>query len=491
MNISLYHLALDRSGGKPLYRQVYEALKAQIEQQDLSGGTQLPANRLLAKQLGISRNTLVAALDQLVAEGYLISRRGAGVFVSMRNPDHFLVPERVESVAAKRLAVEAQSPNLTAVIPGRLKPGASESSANRSFTVGLPDLDQFPFNQWRRLQARIMRESGRGMLGYSDPHGVAGLRVEVARYVSSARAVKCSVDQVLITAGLQQGLDLMSRLLLRPGDRVAIENPGYPGARVAFTNAGAELLAMPVDESGLIVEQLGLRENIRLAYVTPAHQYPLGGAMPVNRRLQLLQWASERRSWLVEDDYDSEFQFQNRPIPSLQGLGGQRNVIYMGSFSKVLFPGLRIGYLVLPQALVESACALKQSVYGGQPSTDQHVLAEFMNNGMFASHLKRMRSLYARKVALLIWEAQRQLGDRVEIRGGASGMHLVLCMHQEVDDRNLVRRFRLAGFESSALSDHDLNGLAKGLVLGFACADDADIKSGINTLVALLDAPTR
>jgi len=475
------------SSESPLYRQFYQHLKQLILSGELKRETQIPSTRLLAETLGVSRNTVITAIDQLAAEGYVEARRGAGVFVCMDNPDAFFqIPVQTIKSGAEKLTLPLININAQVI-----KPSATAPASNSAFSVGVPDLDAFPFALWRKIYASTFREYSQRLLGYGDPLGLAELRTEISRYVQTSRGVRCTPGQVLITTGAQQGLDLVSRMLIRAGDKVAVEDPGYRGARSAFSMAGANLTSIPVTTAGLDVSALASLQDVKLVYTTPAHQYPNAAALPVNTRLALLGWAKKSQCWIIEDDYDSEFQFESRPIPSLQGLSQHDNVIYVGSFSKTLFPALRLGYLILPVDLVEKACGVKHSVYGAQPTLEQAVTAKFMQQGHFLTHLKRMRSIYGKKSRALVHTLRRNLPEEINILGGKSGMHLVIEFKEKIDDQKLVNSFKQAGFNAAPLSQHYLSHPRSGLILGYGCASLEQIEEGVMALAPLIKIAIR
>jgi GntR family transcriptional regulator/MocR family aminotransferase len=481
-------LVLTPGADKPLHRQLYESLRALVLDGRLASGAQLPATRVLARELGLSRMTIVQAFEQLIAEGYLTGKVGAGTFGASSLPDDLRRGRRPEPPPAvapqqdralsRRGAVIAATPVVTVRDEGR----------PRAFRPGLPALDAFPFDVWRRVAAARFRRPPLELLAYGDPAGYAPLRQAIAGYLGLSRGVRCAAEQVIVVAGSQQALDLIARLLLDPGDSAWVEEPGYMGARAALVGGGAHLVAVPVDGEGLdVAAGVARAPAARLAYVTPSHQYPLGVTMSVARRLALLEWAAQRGAWIIEDDYDSEYRYSGHPIPAMQGLDLQRRVIYVGTFSKVLFPGLRLGYLVVPEELVAAFTAARALSDRQPPALEQAVLADFIEQGHFLRHLRRMRALYAERQAHLIELVHRELAGRLALAPSAAGMHLVGWLPADADDRAVAQRARAHGVEAPPLSAYALGRLPRpGLVLGYTAVEDQELAAGVRRLAAAL-----
>ena len=428
------------------------------------------------------------AFRQLLAEGYLEGKAGSGTYVAGSLPEELLQartgvgpappPRRVGRRLSRRGDVLAKTP--ATVVKDRGRP--------RAFRPGLPALDEFPLQTWQRLVREVCRKP-KGILGYGEPAGYRPLREEISAYLGVARAVKCSWEQVIVVSGSQQALDLCARLLLDPGEKVWVEDPGYAGARGALIGAGANPVLVPVDEEGLNVEA-GIEQeaDARLACVTPSHQYPLGVTMSLSRRLALLDWAGRRDAWVVEDDYDSEYRYGGRPLEALQGLDTGGRVIYAGTFSKVLFPSLRLGYLVVPPDLVESFTAARELADRHSPLIEQAVLARFMSEGHFARHTRRMRKLYAGRQAALVEAANHHLRDLLDVRPAEAGLHLVGRLPESVDDRGASRYARAAGVEAPPLSLYGVQPRARrGLLLGYAAVAEPEIQSGVRGLAKALE----
>lgn len=465
----------------PLQVQLTDYLRAQISNGTLRNGIKLPASRLIAQELDVSRNTVIAALDQLKAEGFLQSRVGSGVYVDASLP---IAAENIRGVSWSS-ATDLPKFSNYARAAQRQPPIRADSSL--PFTMGVPDLKAFPLSVWSRLQRRHLDRPS--LLGYDGYQGYLPLREALADYLRASRKVNCHAEQILICNGAQQALALVASVLLNKDDQVLVENPGYLRARQAFKSQGANLLAAAVGPTGLRVERLPEQSKARLLYVTPTHQYPLGGILPSTERLKLLDWAARTRTWIIEDDYDSEFHFFAKPIASLQGMAEQTPVLYTGSFSKTMFPALRLGYLVLPDALMDSFEMAKSHMAGESPLLHQAALADFIAEGHYARHMRKMRRNYQEK-----WEHMQQLfadnlenlDQNVSLIQESAGMHLVVQI-EDIDDVLLTQQMVAAGFGSSPLSQYYLGPRKKaGLALGFANSNAAQRKQGIETLRSLL-----
>ena len=428
-------LSLDPRSAATLQRQLYDGLRAAILAGRLRPGLRLPSTRSLADDLAVSSNTVAAAFGQLVAEGYAEARVGSGTTVARA------LPEDLRKVAAPPMTGVARSrPRIS-----RRGEGLSDARVASGFTTvrpfrpGWPALDQVPLELWWRLAARVGRRLGRNLLGYGEFAGYRPLRKAIAEYLAVSRGVRCTEDQVIVTSGSQQGLYVAAHVLLDPGDRVWIEDPAYPGTRSALRAAGARLVPIRVDAEGIDVsfaERLGAA---RLISVTPSHQYPLGVTMTVARRLELLRVARRMRAWVLEDDYDSEFRYSSRPIAALQGLDHDGRVIYLGTFSKTLFPSLRLGYAVVPTDLVRTFTAARSVLDIQSPLFEQAVLAEFITAGYFERHLRRMRTLYQERQQTLVTEAERYLSGLLELTPARAGLQCVGWLSPDLDERAVTR----------------------------------------------------
>jgi GntR family transcriptional regulator / MocR family aminotransferase len=469
-------IVLERAGRLPMHRQLSQRLREAILAGQFPPGTRLPSTRTLASELGVSRTTALAAYEQLRDEGYLDGRVGAGTTVAdLTGPPPAPPPSPTRVPAAPALSARGTA---VAASRWRLRPETRPGRERpRAFPLGMPALDAFPRQLWTRVLTRRARRSLGDLLGYQDPAGYRPLREAITAYLGLARGVRCGPDQVLVVSGAQAGIDLAARLLLDPGDPAWVEDPGYYGARGALTGAGARLVPVPVDADGLDLGAARRRQpDARLAYVTPSHQFPVGATMSLARRLDLLAWAESAGGYVLEDDYDSEYRYVGRPLPALQGLDQAGRVVYVGSFSKVLFPSLRVGYLVVPDGLVDAFTAAQRFGEVHVPALEQAALADFIADGHLGRHVRRMRALYAVRGRALIRAIRRQAPDALEVRSAHAGLHLVAWLPPGADDRAAADRAAAAGVEAQALSDHALERPERGgLLLGYAAVPEPEI----------------
>jgi GntR family transcriptional regulator/MocR family aminotransferase len=448
---------------------------------------------MLAAETGLSRNTILAAFDQLQAEGYIEARRGAGTFVAPLPPEHFLTAPTANTArvpCASAGALSARGEHIARVRRLPLPSVLGHTPRRSAFLVGLPALDVFPIDTWTKLYTDCLRKSGTQLLCYGDPAGYRPLRESVATYISTARGIRCTAEQVIITTGSQQALELCARILLDPGDAAWVEDPGYLGARAAFVSAGARLIPVPVDTSGLDVEA-GIRAEryARLAFVTPSHQFPLGHVMSLERRLALIDWAANNNSWIIEDDYDAEFRYVGKPHAALAAIDRHERVIYVGTFSKALFPGLRLGYLIAPASLVDGFRAAHLSVDMHATLIEQAVVAAFADGGHLVRHLRRLRILHQERQEALI-NIAAPLHDKLTLSRPGGGLHLLGVLEPGRDDRAIARNalrhdVHLWPLSPSYLGSNQQNGL----LLGYAATGLDDMIYGVNVLEQLLGSP--
>ncbi|MCB1969920.1 MAG: PLP-dependent aminotransferase family protein [Geminicoccaceae bacterium] len=482
----LASVSLDEASSIPLHRQLYFALREAILDGRLRPGARLPSSRSLASDLRVSRNTVLASFEQLLAEGYIEGRIGAGSFVSELLPEHALNarPGHVDSLPQ---VVQPPGPSkrgtyLTSMVTGTSRP--------RAFAPGLPELAAFPFEDWARLLQRHWRNPPESFLIGSDPAGYGPLREALARYLGASRAVRCRAEQVFIVSGAQQALDLAARVLLDPGDEVWVEDPGYPGLIGALLASGSQLVPLTVDQEGLsVTEGRHLSPRARMACISPSHQYPLGVTMTLARRLELLEWAREADAFVLEDDYDSEYRYTGRPLAALQGLDTDGRVIYVGTMSKVMFPGLRLGYMVVPEHLVASFKAVRRLTDTHPSTLAQPALAEFIEEGSLAAHVRRTRSLYAERQQMLL-DALGQMPDGlIAAHPSEAGMHLVASLAAGIDDRKLAVAARRHGVEAPPLSSYyRAHHPRQGLLLGYAGVPEKLIERGVAGLARALSS---
>lgn len=470
---------LNASAPQPLHQQLYASLRDAIVSGQLSPGMRLPAARTFARDVNVSRNTAAAALDQLRAEGYIVMRERVGTFVADTLPDSMLSPRRKSATRGSSQARPGPASDLRPTINASAPRVhfADREGAPRAFRTGLPALDVFPWQLWSRLTSRRFRTSMHALGDYGGSSGYAPLRTAIAEYLRASRDARCTADQVLITAGAQQAVHIVSRLLIAPGDSVWIEDPGYVGARGAFVAAGARLIPVPLNANGIDVAA-GIRRapDARLAYVTPSHQYPTGITMSAARRLDLLQWAATANAWIIEDDYDSEFRYSGRPLACIQGLDAAGRVIYVGTFSKALFPALRLGYVVVPDQLVDELWRMRQLVDRASDFVQQAVVSDFIEQGHFARHIRRMRTLYEeRRDALLGCAAI--LDDYVDFGPANSGIHVLAKLRSDESDVDIARHTVSHDVEVRPVSVTCIEADLQGFLLGYAAFKPPEIRA--------------
>ena len=479
-------IALDPQSSLSLQRQLCEKLRRLILTGQLLPGQRLPSTRELATSLGISRNTAIESYEQLKSEGYLQSISGSGTFVCQQLPELGQPLPVDESETVKRSTqpqLSAYGASLTDTEP--FTSWLPESPIN--FCYGRPALDQVPLKQWSRLWSRHCRMANREMLDYApDSLGYQPLREAIAQYLARSRSVKCLPDQVIIVNGSLQAVNLVTRVLVERGDWVAIEEPGFIDIRRILQAQGAQLLPVPVDESGIMVEQLLKVSNPVLLHVTPSHQSPRGVVLTLPRRLELLAWAAQTGATIVEEDFDSEYRYSGRPVPALQGLDRRDTVIYVKDFSEVLFPALRIGYLVVPQPLVHVLARANWLAARQAPLLEQHVLTDFINEGHLERHIRRMRSLYSQRRRTLV-EALTHYLRGLEIISNDAGMHLTVRFHTGLNDAEIIERAASLGVGLSSTRPYYLDGGTPGeFLLGYADLSEDKLLEGVERLAKVL-----
>jgi GntR family transcriptional regulator/MocR family aminotransferase len=452
---------LDRSQAVPIYRQIYQRFRESIADGRLHPGDRVPAVRALASELNLARGTVEAAYQLLIGEGYLIARGAAGTIVTPH-----LAP--------------VSSPTWHTPLAATSYQATHSGTPPLALQMGLPALDAFPRKLWTRLAGRQMRQAGLEGLIYPNSGGYAPLRSAIASYLGISRGITCHPDQIFVCAGYRACLDLISHTLMGQGETCWLEEPGYFMARNALLEAGVQLVPVPVDEQGLDVAQgIARAPDARFAVVTPTHQSPLGVSLSLPRRLALLDWAKRKGSWIIEDDYDSEYRYQGKPLPALKSLDQQGRVLYTGTFSKVLFPGLRLAYLVVPAEQSRAFARQADRLHNHCPHLLQATVAAFLNEGHFARHLKKMRSLYAHRRQWLVDALQQQFGDRLQINPQAGGMHLVVGIGER-DDVELARHAQTVGIAVEPLSQWYMQAKPRhGLVLGFTNIASAEQASTV------------
>jgi GntR family transcriptional regulator/MocR family aminotransferase len=471
-----------------LYQALYSHMRTAILSGELKGGMKLPSTRALAEELNISRNTVLNAYRQLLAEGYLEGREGSGTFVASVLPESLLTvsdPSKPKTTSQR----PAESPRPLFAEHARAQIAVAQPPSNgklpRPFLAEAPALDAFPYKLWSRLILRQTRRLPINSFAYQDSAGYRPLREAIAAHITVSRQVHCTPEQVMIVPGSQGALDLATRMLVNAGGAVWIEDPGYPGARGAFLGSGANVVSVPVDEEGLMVET-GIRRapKARLVYITPSHQFPLGVTMSISRRLALLDWAKRANAYILEDDYDSEFRFAGHPLASLQGLDSAERVIYIGTFSKVLFPSLRIGYMVLPMQLIDAFLKVRRLIDIHSPMLEQAVLADFIAEGHYIRHLRRMRILYAERRSALL-EATKNLP--LQMFAPEAGIHCVAWLPDGINDRELTNQAKEYALELTPISAFRIeHPVRSGLLLGYGGYSVPEIKKAAKRLGNLL-----
>ena len=480
-------IALDNNTAIPLHQQLYEELRRAILSGRLLPRQRIPSTRSLAKSLGISRTTVTSCYEQLLSEGYLETIVGSGTYVCAQLPDDLLHSTPVESV--QKTVLPIQLSKYAARLADMDTSLMSEPDLQISFRYGRPAFDHFPMQTWRKLLSRHCRENSTWLDYATDALGYKPLREAIARYLSRSRAVQCEPEQVIITNGTQQALYLIMRLSIELGDAIALEDPGYLSARRIFLSQGAKLLPIRVDESGLVVKDLAkyANESIKLVYVTPSHQFPTGAILSLPRRLELLAWAQQNSAMIIEDDYDSEYRYGDRPIPALQGLAQTDLVLYIGTFSKVLFPSLRIGYLVLPPSLISLFARAKWLSDRSLPSLEQQVLTDFIEQGHLDRHIRKMRSLYDLRRQALVQGLKANFGEKAKILGEKAGLHLMVRLQTHLTDEEIIQRAARVGVGMMSAQPSYLNANCAGeFIFGYSELRQEQIQQGISRVAQVL-----
>lgn len=479
---------VDRKSAHPLHKQIYDGFRAAILRRDLRPGVRIPSSRELASELRVSRFPVLNAYAQLLAEGYFESRVGAGTFVSTSLPEQQMSVTVPDTASSQELAGPRPVARRSLLYPSFDNHPAIRGWG--AFGVHQPALDQFPFQVWSSLVLRHTRNPHANAIHHVNPMGTERFREAIAGYLRTARGVKCESDQVMIVSGSQQALDITARVLFDRGDPVWVEEPGYRLQRSVLTAAGCQLVSIPVDKEGMnVAAGIRMRRKARAAFVTPSHQYPLGSTMSASRRLQLLNWAQHTGAWVVEDDYDSEYRYESLPIASLHGLDVNSRVIYIGTFSKVLFPSLRLGYLVIPRDLLDRFIAVRHVLDIFPPYLYQEVLADFIQEGHFTRHIRKMRQVYSEKRTVLVQSLREEFGDTVEVHGAEAGMHLAITLPDGLNDMQIAVRSAQERLWLWPLSpSYALEERRHGFVLGFGSTPLAQIPRYVGQMKKVLAA---
>jgi len=485
-NAYLANLSLDPEDKQPLHRQLFHKLQRAILEGLIKPGTRLPSSRLLSNDLKVSRNTVLSAFDQLTSEGYITSRVGAGSYISDKIPEELLHQPKTPTPSLnipRDIPLSKMAQKVEAAAEQRINHGGE-------FSPGTPELEQFPFEDWARLLGKHWRRPKKNALVGNPIGGSTLLREALAEHLGQTRAVRCTPEQVIILSGSQQAIHLVIKAFAEVGDPIWMEEPGYPGTRNSILSAGATPIPVPVDEQGFsLAAAKKMAPNARLACISPSHQYPLGQTMSLPRRLDILQWAREENRFILEDDYDSEYRYTGRPISSLQGLDTDNRVLYIGTMSKVMFSGLRIGYLVVPPDLVNVFLALRRDVDSHSPSVAEAALAEFISEGYLSAHIRRMRILYEKRQATLIGLLTEKTADFLSIEPQDSGMHLIAYLRSDINDKQVEQISRTNGMLLRALSGYyqRQSDTQNGLVIGFAGTNEKKMPQLVDRLVEILE----
>ena len=484
-------IRLDRASAEPLYQQIYRQIREELDSGSFeAGASRVPSSRVLAADLGVSRMTVNLAFSKLVAEGYFQARQRSGIFVSERLPATFL-----KAPSPQKSATHERSPRLahriakmTDIRTGRQLDVGIGGPPGVTFLAGLPAVDEFPIGVWERLRAQVLAKKGAHLLRYGSPRGEVELRKAIATYLCDFRGVRCHADQVIVVAAMQQAMLACALALINPDEAAWIEDPGFRQARNAFAFAGARLVPRPVDNEGLVVENFPQKDRPKLIFVTPSHQFPLGVTMSLRRRTALIEFAHARDSYILEDDYNSEFRFDGPPLPCLQGLDNAGRVIYAGTMSKILYPSLRLGFLVAPEQLVETLVKVRSVMDQQSPSIDQATLARFITEGFFLSHVKRMREVYAQRREFFISEFHKQLGQYLDLEITPAGLHFIAWLRREEDLPFFLRAREQSGITPMSLSFLCMKAqLPAALVFGFSAWSRSQIHEGLAKLLSAFE----
>ncbi len=467
-------LKLSKKSPTPLYLQLYGQFRQMILSKRFRAGERVPASRNLAKELGVSRIIVSQAFEQLIMEGYLVGKPGSGTFVVQVLPDQLL---HVKTKNGQKINESTRRDGPASSTERKIK--------TRYFQIGTPSLDSFPYKTWSNVAANVLKDLKKINLGYGDTLGYWPLRKAIASYLRISRAVTCEAEQIIVVTGSQQGLNLITQCLLKKNDKVWMEDPCYFGARDAFEGMGVEICGIPVDKDGLDIDYARKKfPKAGMVYVTPSHQFPLGYTLSQQKRWQLLEWAQQNESWILEDDYDSEFRYEGNPLPSLQGLDENKRVIYSGTFSKVLFPGLRLAYIVLPSVeMVNDFKKVKEIFDRQSPIMEQLILYRFMEEGFFLRHIRKMRLLYAERQQIIVKLLNEQLSDYIRLNVPPSGMHVIGWLSEKINLSSFGQEIKKQNLAVSFISEFTLqHTLPPAIALGFTAFTKYQLKTAVEKL---------
>lgn len=483
---------LDKKKETPLYQQISNELRELILTNKIPPGTKIPSHRDLSGLLDVSRNTVVNAVGLLISEGYLYSKVGAGSFVSQELPEDYLQSFTVENNRAieitendglsKRGLTLINDYNPVAYIPN--------IGAHNLFRKGLPDMASFPFAVWEKISRKYLFYENKKIFGFqSDPAGYLPLRKALAEFLKAARAVKCDENQLMIVTATEEVVYLAAKLLTQPGDKVLVEEPGFLGAKGAFRAAENVIVPIPVDTEGFDIEKaVGITPDAKLIFVSPSHQFPTGCTLSLKRRMELLNWAEKNNGWIIEDDCDSVFQYNQRPLPALQGLDNHGRVIYCGTFNLTLFPGIRLDYTIVPKNLFHAFVAARNILDIHLPTQNQLIIADFINEGHFSRHIRKMRKLYKQRRDAIINAIKEYPNNMISLGAANSGVHICAFLNKNIDDEIIFREAAKIGIEVLPLSRFFYGDKkAMGMILGFAACDVKDIQLGIKKLMEIIE----
>ncbi len=483
-------IRLERGSAEPIHQQLYRQIRDELTSGSFtSSSARLPSSRSLASSLGVARSTVKLSLAKLHAEGYLQAKTGSGTFIAEALPESFLNAGKLQLRPGHELParLSARVKNIPDPRSGKQFDYGIAGPPGVSFVPALGAIDEFPLEIWERLRAQVLARKGAHLMQYASSHGDVDLRRAIAAYLCDFRGARCHADQIIITAGTQQALTICALALVNRGEVVWIEDPGFHQARRAFGFAGGTIVPRPVDEEGIVIARPSASRAPRIVFVTPSHQFPLGMTMSLARRTALIDFARQHNVFLFEDDHSSEFRFNGPPLPCLQGLDNSGRVIYAGTLSKILFPSLRLGYLVVPEQLVDPMIKIRAVMDQHSPAIDQAILARFISEGYFLSHVKRMRKLYAARRECFIEHFQELLGDRFRLQIPEAGLHFVAWLRRKGEQAEILRVAAEIGIRPLPISFFSIKAqLPPGLTFGFAAWTQTQIREGLTKLAAAL-----
>jgi GntR family transcriptional regulator/MocR family aminotransferase len=489
--IAFEMIRLDRTAAEPLHEQLYRQIRDELRSGSFNDGAlRIPSSRALAVDLGISRLTVNLAFSKLYAEGYLRSKSRSGTFVAHPLPETFLTADKPKT--SQLIGNRPRISNRVRAIPDQrigkqFDLGALGAGAGVSLVPGLPAVDEFPIDIWERLRSQVLAQKGAHLLRHASSRGDADLRKAVATYLCDFRGARCHPDQILIVGGMQQAMLITAMALLDPGESVWIEDPGFHQARRVFILAGAKVVPKPLDQEGIVIARSSREKHPRIIHITPSHQYPLGMTMSFERRNALLDFARAHNALIFEDDFYAEFRFNGPPLPCLQGIDNSSRVIYAGTMSKILYPSLRLGYVVAPEQLIDSFVKIRSTMDQHSSAIDQATLARFITDGFFLKHLKRMRKLYAERREFFIKEFNKLLSDRFILQIPEAGLNFVAWLRCEADFARVANACAEIGIKPSPLSFYCIQArLTPGFVFGFAGWTPAQIRESLSKLASAL-----